>query len=216
MSEPRSAPRRRKQVETSRAEKRDPSFATISYAFSLLEGGKDEGIYYARMAAGNPDNQYSEQLRAVVDAYWALSEFDRRISTIDDLCIEAGIRPSRFFAETISEMREYKMNVSQVVAIRAHVDAVQSLARMATKDTDIDAKKMLFQHSNFLPQPKGSVVNYYNSVNSQTAIVANEKAGLPSFEDGVVATSNALRANSIDSPALPPYVQPEGHQSESE
>ncbi len=192
---------------------RNPSYASISYAFSMLEGGKDEGMRYALLASGNPDNAHADAMKAVVDAYWKLGDFDRRVSLIDDLCIEVGLRPRHFLMETIGEMYDYKMNVSRLVASEAQLEATQSLGRMAVQDTDIEAKKMLFTHTGFLPQPKGLTVNSYTSVGTHVSLPAAEQTGLPAFEDGVVATSNALRH--VDSPALPVHVQPENDLKES-
>ncbi len=184
---------------------RNSAYASIAYAFSMLEGGKDEGMRYALLASGNPENIHADAMKAVVETYWKLADFDRRIALIDDLCIKVGLRPKHFLMETVGEMHDYKMNLSRMVASEAQLEATQSLGRMAVQDTDIEAKKMLFTHTGFLPQPKGLTVNSYTSVGTHVSLPAAEQTGLPAFEDGVVATSNALRH--VDSPALPARLE---------
>jgi hypothetical protein len=74
-------------------------------------------------------------------------------------------------------------------------EAVKACAKRAQQDDGVEDRRMLFQHSGFLPSPRGPAVNVYNSMRP-TAAVSVENSGLPRFEDGVIAISRALRGES--------------------
>jgi hypothetical protein len=166
-----------------------PRLGTLAYAASRLPGGKWTFIDFARLCQ-------DECIKALVYRWDTLSHYDQRRTSLEALCEAMGIEPARLLGEVVAAAYQYNQDVSNLVAAVIHPKVVQASIDRALEPEGIDDRRFQFQHSGFLPSPRGPAVNVYNSLRPTVAVNAPENSGLPRFEDGVIAISSMLRGES--------------------
>jgi hypothetical protein len=165
-----------------------PRLGTLAYAASRLPGGKWTFIDFARLCQ-------DECVKALVYRWDTLSHYDQRRTSLEALCEAVGVEPAKLLGEVVTAAYGYNQDVSNLVAAVMHPKVVQASIDRALEPDGIEDRRFQFQHSGFLPSPRGPAVNEYNSMRP-TAAVSVENSGLPRFEDGVIATSRMLRGES--------------------
>jgi hypothetical protein len=149
-------------------------------------GGMEILMDYARLSR-------NATIRAVY-SYWSMvPTCDQPDISLEKLCEIHGVAPLDLLREVALAAWEFNASVAVIITAQAMPEAVKACAKRAQQDDGVDDRRMLFQHSGFLPSPRGPAVNVYHSVRPTVAGTPLGESGLPPFERGVIAVSRALR-----------------------
>jgi hypothetical protein len=119
----------------------------------------------------------------IIEGWDSLSEEAKRRLDLDSLCKELKMDPFHFLAVVAESAMKYRDNASIIMAAISLPSVVQKSIDVALTDAGISDRKMLMQHSAFLPMPKGSTIVNTFAANLQNNNEVNQhSSALPSFE----------------------------------
>lgn len=123
---------------------------------------------------------------------------DRGISgdahtSLEKVCKSHGVEPLDLLREVALAAIEFNAYAATLITAQALPNAVKACARRARKADGAEDRRMLFQHTGFLPSRGVPMGRMENSVPSVVAGRPSKSYALPRYEDGVIATSRALR-----------------------
>lgn len=151
----------------------------LSFYVNRIPGGIAAMLQIARMSD-------DPKVRSVADRYELLTEAEKKVVPIEQLCYEADVKQDVFFSEYSKAAFRSSMDVSKLIAAVSHPEVVQASVDAAkTPDGKAD-RAMLFRHSGFLPEKTGGniFVNAQARAESKAAAIS-ESSGLPSFEESM-------------------------------
>lgn len=148
---------------------------TLGYAASRIHGGRKVFMEFVRIAS-----QSDERLLPLVEKWDSLSRSDKRYVNLDDLCEAVGIRPGMVLGTAAEAAFDYNTDVSKLMAAVAQPAIVQATIDSALTPEGVQDRKLLHQHSRFLPTQHGTVVNVEAKA---VAAAQSTQIGLPKFED---------------------------------
>jgi hypothetical protein len=123
------------------------------------------------------------KMQPIIEGWDDLSDEARRRLDLDSLCRELKMDPFHFLAVVAESAMKYRDNASIIMAAISLPQVVQKSIDVALTDEGVSDRKMLMQHSAFLPMPKGSTIVNTFSANLQNNNEVNSSATtLPSFE----------------------------------
>jgi hypothetical protein len=128
-----------------------------------------------------------ESIKAVVHRWDTLSRYDQRRVSLEELCEAVGIRPGKLLGSVVEAAYDFNLDVGNLVAAVAHPRIVQTSIDRALTPDGVEDRRMHFQHTGYLPPPKGTVIN--NRVIAAAQSVSN---GLPSFTELIKAVDRAI------------------------
>jgi hypothetical protein len=173
--------------------------STIASACEFI--GLDNFIEMAQLARANDPR--AERFMGAWDALDASERQSR--GAADTICKRVGLAPIellRVVAEATYRFSTYTAQITAAVALPAIVE--RSVA-VALTDEGVADRRMLFQHSGFLPAPKGSQVAVTQIVQANTTPQAMTSAPRP--EDTIQRLANrfneARRLPPLPAVALP-------------
>ena len=150
---------------------------TLAYAASRI-GGKENFFDLVRQSA-----RENKWLMPLVEKWDSISKSDRRYTNLDDLVTSLDLSPGRVLGAVVETAFNDNLDVSRLIASVRHPEVVEaSIERALTPEGEAD-RRMLFQHSGFVPVQNGSNISINNSVKASQTSVVEKKFGLPSFED---------------------------------
>lgn len=149
----------------------------ISELTKCIKGGKERFMEFARLAVN-----IEPALACVVDAYHNFTMPLQKYVSLDDLCAFHKVDPIHFLSVVAEAAAKYGNNSSILIAALHLPEVVKKSVDMAMTDEGISDRKMLFQHSNFIPSPGGVVVNNNNTANAAASAQGDARKTLQSFE----------------------------------
>lgn len=168
-----------------------PGIQSLSIATRYIEGGRKRFLEFMQLAVLN------EMPHAI--KWWAvfadLLPGERTRVSYDDVCAAAGVQPSALMSEVVSCAMEYTVDVGNLVAASLHPHVVKAAGTSAKRidgehaQVALEDRRMLFQHQNFIPIPKGASVHVHANAtaNAQAAAAATAEPSVPSFADDMQA-----------------------------
>ncbi|MGB7436256.1 MAG: hypothetical protein WBR26_06875 [Candidatus Acidiferrum sp.] len=103
-----------------------------------------------------------------LDAWDALSPSEQQAKrTADAICERIGLAPVELLKATADATYRFSMYTARILAAVALPSVVERSIEVALTDKGIADRKMLFQHSGFLPTPAGSQTNIAVMQNAQ-------------------------------------------------
>ncbi len=187
-----------------------PGVSALSIATRYIDGGRDRFIEYVQMAVLDGI--------AEATAFWVvfadLLPGERVRVSLDDVCAAAGVSPSALMGKIVSVAMQAGTDVGNLVAASMQPAIVHQAGRSAKRIGGAFAgvaqrdREMLFQHSNFIPLPRGQQIHVHASSNATAVAASNAVAAdpsVPSFAD----TMAALRAprNAVQSKLIEAHVE---------
>src|SRR5512146_123431 len=162
---------------------------TLEYAASKINGGKKQFIEYCRMASVDvpeiiPFLEFWDSQSSYVQGKWPLDQF----------AFHSNVPWPKIIGAAVAAAAAYNADVSDMVAMASMPDVVATSVRKATDPDDENGHKdreLLMKHANFLPVPKGSVINVNNT--AQAAANATAGAGIKDFSDTIMDTADVVR-----------------------
>lgn len=143
-----------------------------------LKGGKDEFMELAHLAV-HIEPKYS----VLVDAWEKLKPDGQNKLDLDNACKKLDIDPYHFLAVVSEAAMKFRDNASLILASMAMPQVIQSSIEFAQHKDGVSDRKMLMQHSGFLPMPKGAtIMNNFNAQNNNSNEANPANTALPSFE----------------------------------
>lgn len=167
-----------------------PGVQSLSLATRHLNGGRDHFIELVQLAALEDDPDAIKFLSVLA----TLSPYERKMCNFDEVCVAAGVRPSKLVGAVTSCAMEHGADVGNLVYAASHPKVVAAGIAAALKPEGQRDREMLFQHAGFIPIPKSTTVNVNASASAaaQAAAAAQGSAtGLPSFGDDIRAVGAA-------------------------
>jgi hypothetical protein len=161
-----------------------PFQGTLAYAASRLPGGKHAFMEYARLCT-------EERIKALVHRWESLSPSDQRRVSLEELCVACEVDPPELVGAVAAAAFRFNSDVSTLIAAVAHPKVVEASIDRALQPDGIHDRKMLFQHSAFVPVPASSTINVNNLMLSKVAMA--EISGLPDFSDTIMETADVVR-----------------------
>jgi hypothetical protein len=156
-----------------------PGPGSLTLATRALTGGRDTLLAYIRLAAveGDPSAQ------TWLHVYDSLKAWERKVATLDDVCVAGGVSPVKLLKAIVGVAFEAGIDVANLVSAQAHPDVVQASIRVAKTNEGIEDRKLLFQHHNFVPIPKGATIAINVSANAtaNAASLASADQSVPNF-----------------------------------
>lgn len=161
---------------------------SLAYAARLLKGGKEALIDLARCSA-------DEKVQAVVAEWDGFSSHQKRHHQLEPLCEGHSLSAGEFLGRVAQAAHDTGLDISRLIAGLEHPRVVQKSIQMAMRQNGFKDREMILKHSGFLPTPAGPRINVNASATAQNAnvIVPEQTQGLPSFENQMVRTLNAVR-----------------------
>jgi hypothetical protein len=164
-----------------------PGVQALSLAIAYLDGGRDRFVEYVAAAA----RERHDPARRWLAAYLDLTDYERQIVSFDDLCVVAGIQPSKLMAVVVDTVMTLGYHAGNVVAAHLHPAVVQATYRSAIRLDGEHAqiaqedRKLALQHAGFVPIPKGATIHV--SANAQAAAATLRDGSVPTFRDDLDA-----------------------------
>ena len=156
--------------------------ATLQYAASRLDGGRESFLVYARSAASA-----HPEIKPFLEHYDGITQYERQKYTLDVLAQQAGISPRILIEAVAGEAFEQGVNVANLIAAHHLPEVVRESVKVAVTRKGVKDREMLMQHHGFLPVPKGTTINIQN-------IQRGGMSDLPDFEQSVVSLGEAARS----------------------
>ena len=173
-----------------------PGFLPISAAATAL-GGIDNFMSFYRVAA-----EREPKLAPVLKVWDGMTKRERehdRVS-LDKMMSAVPISPHDIVGMVVAEMSRYHYSVSEGIVAMNHSAVTETMMKQAKTVKGIDDRKMVMQHSGFLPMPKGTEVNVLQGVRVETGLEGPADSRIPQFEEEIAELST-LR------PALPAEIE---------
>ena len=166
-----------------------PKVDVLSTKAILSVGSRDEFLDYART---------SDDGRVVdlIEKFDALSEYDQGVITVPDLCAAAGITFAELLGEVVRVAFSHNTDLSNLIAAVNQPKVVQATVDAALKADGADDRKILHQHSGFVPIPKGSstIVRFQQLINNAREVEPGDSPNtLPPFENDTILFNTAQR-----------------------
>ena len=180
-----------------------PGFLPITAAASALGGAENFMVFYRIAAEREP------KLAPVLKAWDATTKLERKRAPLDEMMSAVPISPHDVVGMVVAEMSRYHYSVSEGIVAMNHRAVTETMMKQAKTVKGIDDRKMVMQHSGFLPMPKGTEVNVLQGVRLETGREGPSDSRIPRFEEEMSELS-ALR------PALPAETEAPPLRSEQE
>jgi hypothetical protein len=179
--------------------------STIASACEFI--GIDNFIEMARLARANDPSA-----QRFMDAWDALDATERQArGAADAICKREGIIPVELLRAVAESTCRFSMYTAQMAPALALPAIVGRSVEMALTDEGVADRRMLFQHTGFLPTPKGSQVAVTQIVQANAA---PQTMAAPRSEDTIQRLASRLNeARRLPSPpaaALPGITDSEG------
>ncbi len=198
-----------------------PGAGSLSIATRYIPGGRAtfvEGVQAAML-----------ERQPHAEKWWAvfadLLPSERADVSFDDVCLAAGVRPSKLMAEVISVIMELGRDAAGMVAAMMHAKVLGKMAESAERIDGVHAEIALKDRHAFLqgmgtlPLPRGTTINVNASANAKAAAGAAQEASVPSFVATLGEASAARRALPAANETLSflvPDTSPAGEAVEAE
>jgi hypothetical protein len=169
--------------------KKDFSLFTLDYAFRSV-GGRKAAIELARLASGNDD-----RLRGIVDGYDALTPGQRKHKPklLESLCIASSVDPSEFLGICTAIAHRFQLDTSAILASIELEQVVAAGLEQAKRPEGVQDRKLIYEHSTFLPTKGPGVAVQINNSPQQLG------TQLPEFR-----SLSEIALTAISRTALPP------------
>lgn len=165
-----------------------------SLAFILEPiGGRNVAIEYARLGSAN-----DVRFQRFIHAYDALSISDRKVIRLESLCAAAEMSPPEFFGAIATIAVRHNMDASRFLVAVNHTKVVAAAVEAAQSPFGIEDRKVIFQHSGFLPTSKGTQINVQANANSNSqaaAVNPGSVSTMPTFETSSKRASELVRGD---------------------
>lgn len=162
---------------------------TLEYAASKINGGKFQFIEYCRMASSD-----SPEIIPFLEFWDSQSKYVQGKWPLDQFAFHANVPWPKIIGAAVAAAAAYNADVSDMVAMASMPDIVHASVKSARSErgeNSIKDRELLMKHANFLPVPKGSVINVNNT--AQAAANATAGAGIKDFSDTIMETANVVR-----------------------
>jgi len=126
--------------------------------------------------------------------YENLTPYEASIASLDDLCAASGVAPKAILMAIAGSGFDAGCDIANLVAAHLHPKVVDASVKYALQADGIEDRRMLLQHSGFIPVPKGQTITINASSHAVAAshAAASGSASVPSFladmEDAVSAS----------------------------
>lgn len=193
-----------------------PGVHALSHATRFIDGGRDRFIEYVQLAVLNNHPAACAWYKVFAE----LTPYERSLVSFDDVCAGSGVRPADLMSVVVSCAMEMGRDVGNLIAATLHPEIVHQAAKSAKRiggdwaSIGLEDRKMMFQHSNFIPIPKSATININASASAQAAAAAVSEPTVPSFVSDLAAVDSSRRAALPAGPAVDtlPFVAPSAAQ----
>jgi hypothetical protein len=136
-------------------------------------------------------------LKQFVSFYESCSKQLRKSAIpIEAICIAAKVDPSKLLGLAIAEANKQSYQLSSLIAAIKHPEIVARSASQALEPDYIDDRMAQLKHSGFIPIPKGSQINVYNTA-SALAQAQSVSTDAPAAEDTIKRLGDRFNTRSI-------------------
>ncbi len=173
-------------------------YGTIDYIAKYIFRGDEKMVSYARLVAEDGDSRFQTFVEAW-EADRSSGLPSRAHETLATIAKNSGINSIDFCVEVMRACMKRNIDISNMYAGLAHPKVVQRNIAQALKPKGIRDREIFFQHTGWLPLPKGSQINVNAQATAQSLSAAkgssNEEEGppLPPFEEQTVEASMIAR-----------------------
>jgi hypothetical protein len=170
-----------------------PFKGTLAYATSKITGGKHTFIEFAR-------HSKNEKIMSAVHKWDSLSKVEKGRTSLDMLCTSVDIPPADLLKEVTGIAYELNTDISNFIAAAYQPQVVTAGVKRAMQRDGVDDRRMLYQHSNFIPTNKGTNIAIGVNASAQAAAAAKntvqgDESGLPDFETDTIRTIASVRGD---------------------
>jgi hypothetical protein len=172
-------------------------YATTEYVARHVFRGDEKMVSYARLVAEDGDSRFQAFVEAW-DADRASLLPNGAHKSLSTLVKESGINSIDFCVEVMRACMKRNIDVSNILVAIAYPQVTDRNISQALKPKGVRDREMFFQHTGWLPVPRGSIVQ----VNAQAAAAAvantsvgekTENTSMPDFEEMTVEGSKIVR-----------------------
>ena len=147
-------------------------------------------------------------MKAVMEVFNGLKKREQDGCTPEYVCELAGVDPNDMAAEIFRAYLSYTSDVSNLIAAAGHPEIVKKSIQFAKTEEGHRDRKMIFEHSGFLPQKSGGGIHVNATANADAksaAILPNE---LPSMESDTRRFTRTLKDSEPLTIDVPPDQAP--------
>lgn len=154
-----------------------PGEGSLTLATRHMKRGRGGVLGYIQLAA----SEGNVEAKTWMLCWSELSPYEQRTITLDDICAACGVSAVKLLKAIVGVAYEANIDVANLVAAATHPEVVAASAKHAMKKDGIEDRKLLFQHHNFIPVPKGTTINVHASASAQAASSASNDQSVPDF-----------------------------------
>jgi len=146
-----------------------------------LEGGKFTFMDLAQLAP-----EIDPKVAPVIEGWNKLTEDAKKKTNLDEVCRKLKMDPFHFLAVVAEAAIKFRDNASVIMAGLSLPNIVEKSVAVGLTDEGWRDRRMMMQHSGFLPAPKGATfVNTFAARLEANQEVNTQSSALPSFEKTV-------------------------------
>lgn len=123
----------------------------------------------------------------------SLTKYDRRRPSLEELCDAVGLCHGKLLGSVVEAAYACNMDVSNFVAAVAHPKIVKASIDRALQTNGVEDRRMQFQHSGFLPMPRGPAISVFTTISVTKPHEDQFETPLPPFEEDSIEKSKYLR-----------------------
>ncbi len=179
---------------------------TLTFRELVINGKKDwrHAWVFAQFAADSGDSDMVK----VMECYKALKKKEQATVSPEYVCDLAGVDSNDFAAEVFREYLSYSGDAANLIEAASRPAVVKKQVAVALTTDGWRDRKMLHEHSGFLPQKTGGGIHVNASANADAksaAILPNE---LPSMESDTRRFTRTLKDSEPLTIDVPPEQSP--------
>lgn len=165
---------------------------TMTFRELSIEGRKDwrHWVIFAQHAADEGD----ADMVKVMECYHGLKKRERQTATPEFVADLAGVSPNDLAAEVFRSYLSYASDASNLIEAAGRPEIVRRQVEFAKKEAGWRDRKMLHEHSGFLPQKQGGGIHVNAQANAETQTATIVQAPeLPTMESDTLRFTRTLK-----------------------
>lgn len=200
-------------TKSSRTPKRPATRLAMIFRELAINGKKDwrNWIVFAQHGADEGD----ADMQKVIECYRGLKRREQQTITPESICDLAGVNPNDLAAEVFRSYLSYASDAANLIEAASRPAVVRKQVKVALTTDGWRDRKMLHEHSGFLPQKTGGGIHVNASANAEnqnaTVVSAPE---LKSMESDTIRFTRVLKGDAkviesteiIEAPARVPAL----------
>jgi hypothetical protein len=176
---------------------------TMIFRELAIEGKKSwrNWVVFAQHCADEDD----AEMQKVMECYRGLKKREQQTASPEFVCDLAGVNPNDLAAEIFRSYLSYASDAANLIEAASRPEVVRKSVQFAKEFEGHRDRKMLFEHSGFLPQKTGGGIHVSANASAETKTAVIHAPELESMEANTLRFTKTLKSapsNIIGAPVI--------------